>query len=421
MERCTSVDGWHRQTCLSVDLYPRTNEFVRATRSCTPLLRWSLALCVCLSIWIGPARADQLVVQGESHARVRVSGLVAGMLQFEDAERVPREVWLGDVDLLVVESVRSLADFTEAERYLGEGDFERAIVRYQRALRVAEGFWADLVQARLLRACDGAERLDQALLSFVRVMRGETTGLAVAADMIPKRIPSSSDATVARGLKHLDSALAGANDEQRVLLDLVRYEVLRRTGDARATSLAASVAERRLPEILRNERTYEIQAAALRTLLQGVYTPGQLRALDQALADCPDAVLPSLLLLKGGNAPAQRLGAGGVHPSGLVFHAGSDSHARRSAGGRGIVWSSAGAGAPRPNSQGGTATARVPRTPPGKCRVTQARGAGVGASAGGCAVTHRQNSAMAQSEPRAPARGHGTLALHNAERLRIRS
>ena len=239
------------------------------------------------------------MVQGESHARVRVSGLVAGMLQFEDAERVPREVWLGDVDLLVIESVRNLADFTEAERYLAEGDFERAIVRYQRALRVAEGFWADLVQTRLLRACDAAGRLDQALLSFVRVMRGETTGLAVAADMIPNRIPPNRDATVARGLKHLDSALAGANDEQRALLDLVRYEVLRTTGDARAATLAATVAERRLPQILRHERTYEIQAAALRTLLQGVHTPGQLRALDQALADCPDAVLPSLLLLKG--------------------------------------------------------------------------------------------------------------------------
>ena len=256
---------------------------------------------VCAGLWVGAGStwADQLVVQGENHTRVRISGLVAGMLEFEDAERVPRAVWLGKVELLVVESVRGLADLNEAERYLSVGDFERAIVRYQRALRVAEGFWADLVQTRLLRACDAAGRLDQALLSFVRVMRGEATGLAVAADMIPRELPPTRDASVMRGLKHLESARAGATDEQRILLDLVRYEVMRRTGDARAATLVAAVAERRLPQAWRNERVYEIQLAALRTLLQGVFTPGKLRALDQALADCPEAVLPSFLLLKG--------------------------------------------------------------------------------------------------------------------------
>ena len=256
-------------------------------------------MCIVCSSWVALARADQLVVQGENLSRVRITGLVAGMLQFEDAERGPRAVLLGKVDLLLVESVRGLADLSEAERYLAEGDFERAIVRYQRALRVAEGFWTDLVQTRLLRACDEAGHSDQALLSFVRVMRGETTGLAAAADMIPRHLPTARDAALTRGLKHLESALGGANDEQRALLELVRYEVLRRAGDDRAAALAPIVAERRLPELLRNERTYEIQLAALRELLQGAYTPGQMRALDQALADCPEAVLPSFLLLKG--------------------------------------------------------------------------------------------------------------------------
>ncbi len=259
----------------------------------------SVLLSVMLLSMPGAVRADQLTVGGQSYAPVRVLQMREGFVTFRPLGGNDRTVWVGDIEFIAVDSVRQLADLNEAERYLADGDVERALVRYGRAQRLAEGFWGDLVQVRLLRAYDRAGPADQAALCFIKVMRGEFAGVSVAAGLFPRNLPVGKDATGAKALEHLRSAGAGANESQRLLLELLRYQILRAGGDDKAAALAREVAERRVPEPIRRAKVYEVQLTAVEQMLAGDFTPGQLAALDQVIADCPEEVLPSALLLKG--------------------------------------------------------------------------------------------------------------------------
>ena len=279
---------------------PRDTMPARPTRPAS--IGWGCAvwLSACaLAGLAGSARADQLVIAGENLPHVKVRSFEQGDVVYRTPDAQSHRAWLGDVDLIQLNDERTFADFNEAERYRRDGNLEPALVRYRRAQRVADGFWADLIQTRLLVVCDETGQIDQTVLSFIRVMRGETTGVSVAARLVPTQYPDRRNAQVVRALEHVQAALVSANEQQRPLLELLRYQILHEAHDAQATELATLVAQRRLPEALRTEPVYLVQLAALTEYLAGDVTPGQLQALDHAIADCPDAVLPRLLVLKG--------------------------------------------------------------------------------------------------------------------------
>jgi tetratricopeptide (TPR) repeat protein len=246
-----------------------------------------------------PAAADQIVVKGLNYPSAKVLGMDGGRLRFRVGGGRIQEAWIDEVELLVVDRGGAFVDFNQAEQFMAGGEPERAIARYRRMLRLADELWSDVTAARLVRACNAANRLDDATVQFVRVLRGKTTGPPAAARLLPDAIPSARDGKVTRAVEQLDSALALHPPEpERVLLLALRYEIHRRIGDERSAE-AERLGTTAIPAAARSERVYAIQAHALRETLEQGTTQAALTGLDEAIRDGPESALPALLLLKG--------------------------------------------------------------------------------------------------------------------------
>lgn len=263
------------------------------------LVRWVGCFLLCAATW---TRADQIVAGGINHAGARILGLEQGRLQFRDATGLVHQAWLSDVSMIVVDRGGIFSDFNQAERFLASNEAERAVVRYRRTMSLAEDFWPDLIAARLAAAYDRTGAIDQCVLQFLRLLKGKRTGPGIAARLLPDSIPAQKDAATARAIESIEGALARpVDDASRALLRLLRYEIFRRTGDKRATPMASEVAALTIPEPARSERAYRIQRHAMLALSadDGGAAAELLAHLDHAIRDCPDAMLPSFLLLKG--------------------------------------------------------------------------------------------------------------------------
>ena len=261
-------------------------------------LLWGTAA---LLLGTAPAlRADQVVVGGENYPGAKVETLEHGQLQFRTIEGKRRSVWLSDVDTLIIDDRGMFADFNQAERYLADGRPEQAVVRYRRTLRRSPDLWTELITARLVTACDRAGRLDDACRNFALTVRAERTGPALAVRLMPQRIPDERTEMSAAAIEHLDAAVASEQaPERRVPLELLRYEILRRTGDERSAAMAPRIVALAVPAALHTEATCAIVAAALEHAATEQVSEDVLSGLDRAIRDCPKAALPDLLLLKG--------------------------------------------------------------------------------------------------------------------------
>lgn len=279
---------------VSSGLFPKMtypSEILRAR------VRFAVAAC---AIAAASVQADQIVTKGRNYTAARVVGLSEGELRFHTAEGTTRTARLGDIDLIIVERGGVFADFNQAEQFLASGEPQRALTRYRRTLKLAEGFWPDLVAARLVRACDAAGQIDRAALNFIRVLRSRFTGPRAAAQLMPDNIPRKRDARTVRAIERLSAALAkGPEASQRALLACLRYDILRRSQAADAVLPARELAALTIPEAARSARAYLIQLDALRRVLKASAGPNELAMLDRAIRDCPKALLPQFLLLKG--------------------------------------------------------------------------------------------------------------------------
>lgn len=262
--------------------------------------RFVVATCL-LGLWpVRMAQADQIVTQGINHSGAAIVGVDEGRLRFRTADGKLQSAWINDIGLIVVDRGGIFDDFNQAERFLAEDEPVRAILRYRRAWRLSTDFWTDLIAARLVLACDRAKQLDTATLNFIRVLRGTWAGPSAAARLIPREISVTGGRRAKRAIQQLDAALAkDPGESQRPLLEIVRYEIFRRTGDRRAASAAKRVAALSMPVIARSEQVYGIQLHALRESLKDNIDPAGIGNLDRAIRDCPETVLPGLLLLKG--------------------------------------------------------------------------------------------------------------------------
>ena len=245
-------------------------------------------------------RGDQIVARGVNYPGAKIAALENGQLLFRTIEGKPEAIWLSDVDQLIVDQGDTSTDFNQAERYLDSGEPDKAIIRYRRSLRHSAGFWPDLIAARLVVACDRAARLDQAALHYIRVVRGEFTGPALAVRLIPQTIPAERTAKAVHAIEHLEAAITDhLPPEQRVPLEWLRYEIMRRSGDKRRQAAARIVATLVVPKIQRCEHVYAILLPALEHVLRDGADADELASLNRAIRDCPDSALPAFLLLKG--------------------------------------------------------------------------------------------------------------------------
>jgi len=245
------------------------------------------------------ARADQVSVAGENFPGAEIADLRHGKLIFRAADHTNHEAWISDVDLIVVDRAGVFDDFNRAERFLAEGDPEAAIVRYRRTLRLSEAFWSDLIAVRLLKACDRAGRLDQATMSFVRAVRSKRVGSA-AVRLLPRSIPDRPTPAAMRAVQNLEGALETAvSNEQRLPLELFRFVILARTGDARVESAAHTVASLEIPAAQHCPDVCSVLIEAFEILGNSELDPEDLAGLDRAIRGFPEALLPRLLLIKG--------------------------------------------------------------------------------------------------------------------------
>lgn len=248
----------------------------------------------------GIAAADQIITTGENFAPVEVITFEDGAVKFRRPEGRVESAWIDQITMIVVDRGGFFDDFNQAERFIQSHEHERAISRYKRALRSAEGHWQALIAARAVAACDQAGQLDDAVQYWVILLRGPHGGLAGAARMMPQHVPTSPSGRVDRALRFLDGALAvDPPADERALLVLVRYAILKRVGDDRTTLAAEEATTVELPEPARTAPVYEIQWEAFRHVLNQATADGLLAPLDQALRTCPDGLLPRFLMLKG--------------------------------------------------------------------------------------------------------------------------
>ena len=274
------------------DALVRHTTFCRRRRS----VAW-VTTAAAVMVVVACARGDQVITETGDHTRVKVTGYATGNLHLllDDGSIVP--VPLARVMRMVIDTAGQMADFNEAERYLAEDQLQKAIVRYDRALRVATDFWPAVIQVRLLQACDRAGKFERAVQHFVTVAQDAPSA---AAALIPNSIPQGRTPTAKRAAQRLTAEANRASQiDCRVLLELLRYAILSGTGDPAAARWTREVARTAIPPSIATGQVYGIQVMACRELLEAKAFDAVLASVEQAVADCPTEVLPDLLLLKG--------------------------------------------------------------------------------------------------------------------------
>ena len=255
------------------------------------------AAVLLLAIVPAPVSADQVITADANYIETRISGYVDGDLHLHLADGSITVVRLVEAQRVVVDRTGGLADFNEAERYLAGDQPEQAIFRYERALRKATQFWPVVVRVRLLQACNRAGNLEKAVDYFLDVT-ADAPG--VAAELLPRSIPSNATALTRRLERRLESEANRAPDpDRRLVIELFRYWLLHQTDHAKAKAEAADIAITTIPAPIASRRAYAVKEAALRRLLAEGQTDAVLTEADRAMENCPLEVMPDLLLLKG--------------------------------------------------------------------------------------------------------------------------
>ncbi len=240
------------------------------------------------------------MVTGTSYSGASILGLEAGRLRFLTASGKVQTPWISEVDWMIIDRGVALADLNEAEQYVSHDDPGRAIERYRRALRTSDPSWAELIEVRLLSACDHAGRLGESAQAFIRVVRGAQSGPAVAARLIPDVPIRKKNAAAGRAVQILDTAIEKAETEEtKAMYRLLRFDVLRLTDDQRAAADAPNVVALTVPSDARSRRVFDIKLAALTIVAAGSVDAVWWDGLDRAIRVAPQENLAGLLMLKG--------------------------------------------------------------------------------------------------------------------------
>jgi len=260
----------------------------------------TLFLLVAVSLFTGPAIADEIITPDRSIQRIQIVGLSAGDLVYRDENGFESSFPVADATRIIVHSVGDLRDFSQAEEYLANGQPEEAIVRYQRALRLARGFWVPIVHLRMLQASDATNRFDRTLAQFLWLLHSPLAGPGVASRVLPRHLPAGASEVTRSALKRIDAASRDSDgDDHSDLLLLLRFAVLDAMADGRADGVAVEVANRPLGESVVSVVADEFKLAALGRARRAGHHEVALRGSNRAIELCPTALLPELLIAKG--------------------------------------------------------------------------------------------------------------------------
>ncbi len=266
-------------------------------RSDITLVAMALGMLFCSSI-----QADQLIVHNINYTGAKIIGLEQGRLRFQTADGRTMDVWIDEIELIMVDRGSAFADFNQAERFLASAEPTKSIVRYQRSMRLSEDFWVRLVSARMLMAMDRAGQLDKAVTMFIRIARAGETGKILAARLFPTTISTKHRGRLIRAVKQLEGELRRKqklDPSQRVLFSLLLFDLLQRSDDDRATGAALDAITLPIPKPIRLDSIYSIMIRAVETVIRENKFTEALAGLDQAIQYCPKPQLPELLWHKG--------------------------------------------------------------------------------------------------------------------------
>ena len=263
--------------------------------------RWS-KLVVCVSALTAAHRAlaaDEIFASGHRTTNVRIVGLEQGQLRYRLEDGKVLSIWIDQVQRMLVDRGGIFDDFNLAEQFLHDGEPLKAVPRYERTLNLAQDFWGDLINCRLAVAHDRAGHIDRSTYYFLRAARGTFSGAGAASRVYPRSIPSKRDGPVARALDLLGEEITRTtNEETRPLMQVLRYEILKKTDAAAAIPHARPVAEAVIPAAARTPRLYEMVLLAMQDVMHDANAMLSPDALERAIRDCPEAVLPGFLILK---------------------------------------------------------------------------------------------------------------------------
>ncbi len=267
-----------------------------------PLSARLVAVAILAAGWIGPAPspADQIVTENGNFTDAKIVGMQDGWILFHTAHSRTNRIRPSDTKLIVLDRRGPFTDFNQAERLQSEGLAAKAVVRYQRALRLSESFWPDLVTCRIASACDRAGQLTEATRHWIRVVQGIGSGPAAAIRLMPNNIPEKRNARLLQSVRLLDQAIANdVEPDKNAVYELLRYRILHHVADKRSFPAARRVAKLALSESLRCPPAYELQLRAMTELYRTGFDRSDLEHLDRAILDAPEESVPGFLLLKG--------------------------------------------------------------------------------------------------------------------------
>lgn len=243
-----------------------------------------------------PTLAAEVIAGETRHQRITIINYNQGRIEFQTTQGLTESVPIWEIDQITIDESTIAAEFNAAEEYLRRGDAGQAMIRFERVLRSASGYWIKLARARLLAAADGTDQFDKTARVFLDVLKDDPVA---AAHLLPVNLPTSSTSAAQRGMTRLDEALGDAGDEtSRMLITLVRYAGLRAIKDKRHAQMNAALVAMRLPPEWVSARSLAIRMSAMQSLLESGEQTGIVAAIDAAIPTAPKSALPQLLLLK---------------------------------------------------------------------------------------------------------------------------
>lgn len=259
------------------------------------------AAIVLLSSSGSAARADQVVVGDAHFGRVRITGFEGGRLFFVAGDGVEHSAWIDEIERIAVDTASGFEDFNEAELAFAEGDRDRAIGRYERALRRSRNHWQSVISCRLASVYLADGRLDRGVGYFVSIARDDVSGPRAAARLLPSEITVNDRPAATRAVQQLDSALRGARDDSATtVIRLLRFAIAQRIGRSGGEREARAVLSAPLDATIGTSAAYDIRLSAAESLLEGgAISSGDLERIDEMIEHAPSGVLAGFLLVKG--------------------------------------------------------------------------------------------------------------------------
>jgi len=237
-----------------------------------------------------------MILRGQTHEDVQIVGYDGGMIEYRTSHGDFDKASIMDIDSLNIDSVDAVLNLNKAEAFLREERPRKAVERYEKALRGAKNFWAPLIRARLIQAADESYLFEKAVRNWLKVAHRDQ---ATAALLMPRFLPDELSPSTRRVLKKLERTIDRSNSQkERALLQMLRFETLRRLNDPAALVLAGPLMKLAVKTEMLMPRAADILVGAGDLLIENGASTQVLKSVEAAIVEAPEESLPTLLLLK---------------------------------------------------------------------------------------------------------------------------